>query len=160
MNILKITNDFIDALLSHIFNLCISSETFPEKLKTSIISPIFKKNETTDIINYRPISILPQISKILERIIYNRLSDFITKNNIINQNQFIKNHNTIDAILDLYNYILIHKNKNKAINTTVFIDLSKAFNTIDNIILLEKLKHYEIRGIKHELIVNYLQNRK
>ena len=54
MKILKITKDYIDAPLSHIFNLCISSGTFPEKLKTSIISPIFKKNETTDINNYRP----------------------------------------------------------------------------------------------------------
>ena len=88
MKILKITKDYIDAPLSHIFNLCIFSGTFPEKLKTSIISPIFKKNETTDINNNLPISILPQISKILERIIYNRLIDFITKNNIINKNQF------------------------------------------------------------------------
>ena len=135
--------------------------TFPEKLNTSIISPIFKKNETTDINNYRPISILPQISKILERIIYNRLIDFITKNNIINQNQFgfIKKHNTTDVILDLYNHILINKTKNKAINT-VFIYLSKAFDTIDHIILLEKFKHYGNRGITHELILYYLQNRK
>ena len=57
MKILKISKDYIDAPLSHIFNLFISSGTFPEKLKTSIISPIFKKNETTDINNYRPISI-------------------------------------------------------------------------------------------------------
>ena len=86
MKILKITKDYSDSSLSHIFNLCISSGTSPEKLKTSIISPIFKKNETTDINNYRPISILAHISKILERIIYNILIDFITKNNIINQN--------------------------------------------------------------------------
>ena len=150
MKILKITKDYIGAPLSNIFNLCISSKTFPEKLKTLIISPIFKKNENTDINNYRPISIIPQISKILERIIYNRIIDFITKNNIINQNQFgfIKKHNTTDAILDLYNHIILNKNKNKAINT-VFIDLSKAFDTIDHIILLEILKHYGIRGITH-----------
>ena len=65
MKILKITKDFIESPLSHIFNLCISSGTFPVKLKTSIISTIFKKNETTDIHNYRTISILPHISKLL-----------------------------------------------------------------------------------------------
>ena len=59
----------------------------------------------------------------------------------------------------MYNHIIIHKNKNKAINT-VFIDLSKAFDTINHRILLEKLKNYGIRGITHELILNYLQNRK
>ena len=78
-------------------------------MKKSIIKPIFKNNDNKNIINYRPIALLPQISKIFEKIIYNRLSNFIIKHNIINKNQygFIPKSNTTISLLNIQHYILI-----------------------------------------------------
>ena len=160
MKLLKISKDYIDLPLSHIFNLCLSSGTFPLKMKLSSIKPIHKKNNINIISNYRPISILSQLSKILEKIIYNRLMQFIQNNNIINTTQygFLKKHNTTQATLDIYNHIMENKKENKAINT-LFLDLSKAFDTIDHSIIISKLDKYGIRGIPLKLIKNYLHNR-
>ena len=160
MKLLKISKDYIDLPLSHIFNLCLSSGTFPLKMKLSSIKPIHKKNNINIISNYRPISILSKLSKILEKIIYNRLMQFIQNNNIINTTQygFLKKHNTTQATLDIYNHIMENKKENKAINT-LFLDLSKAFDTIDHSIIISKLDKYGIRGITLKLITNYLHNR-
>ena len=73
--------------LNHLFNVCIDKSIYPDKMKDAIIKPIYKNNNNKLITNYRPISLLPQISKIFQKIIYNRLSNFINKNNIINNNQ-------------------------------------------------------------------------
>ena len=81
---------------------------FPTDMKKSIIKPLFKNNDNTNIINYRPIALLPQISKIFEKIIYNRLSNFIIKHKIINKNQygFIPKSNTTISLLNIQHYIL------------------------------------------------------
>ena len=160
IKLLKISKDYIDLPLNHILNLYLSSGTFPLKMKLSSIKPIHKKNNINIISNYRPISILSQLSKILEKIIYNRLMQFIQNNNIINTTQygFIKKHNTTQATLDIYNHIMENKKENKAINT-LFLDLSKAFDTIEHSIIISKLDKYGIRGIPLKLIKNYLHNR-
>ena len=107
MKLLNISKDYIDFPLSHI---CLSSEICPLKMKLSSIKPIHKKNNINIISNYRPISILSQISKILEKII-----KFIQNNNIINTTQygFLKKYNTIQATLDIYNHIMEIKKKIK-----------------------------------------------
>ena len=153
MKLIKISKDYFDFPLSHIFNLCLSSGTFPLKMKLSSIKPIHEKNIINIISNYRPISILSQLSQILEKIIY-RLIQFI-----INTTQygFLNKHNTTQATLDIYNHIMENKKENKAINT-LFLDLSKAFDTIDHSIKISKLDKYEIRGISLKLIKNYLHN--
>ena len=103
-------------------------------MKDTIIKPIYKNNNIQLITNYRPISLLPQISKIFEKIIYNRLSNFIHKNNIINNNQygFIPNSNTtLTTFLQLQlfyqniqHFILKNTNNNKKV-ATIFLDLKK-----------------------------------
>ena len=96
--------------------------------------------------NYRPISVLPCFSKILERIIYNRLSSFFSENNILCKKQFgfQKQHSTDHAIVYLVNEIL-KSFENNCYTSGVFIDLTKAFDTVDHNILLKKLFHYGVR---------------
>ena len=108
-------------------------------MKLYSIKPIHKTNNINSISNYRPISILSRLFKILEKIIYNRLIQFIQNNNIINTTQygFLKKHNTTQATLDINNNIMENKKENKAINT-LFLDLNKTFATIDHSIIISK----------------------
>ena len=151
----------ISESLCTIFNQSLSSGTVPNDLKVARITPIHKKGRTDDVNNYRPISVLNIFSKILERCIYRRLSDFLKKHDILYKNQFgfREGHSTSTAILEL-----IHK-INRAIDKgeftlAVFIDLSKAFDVIDHSILLQKLDYYGIRGIPLKWFSSYLDSRK
>ena len=129
-------------------------------MKKSIIKPLFKNNDNTNIINYRPIALLPQISKIFEKIIYNRLSNFIIKHTIINKNQygFIPKSNTTISLLNIQHYILQQNSEHKKI-ATIFLDLKKVFDVVDHVLLLKKLEIYGIRGNIYNLIKSYLNNR-
>ena len=111
--------------------------------------------------NYRPISVLPCFSKILERIIYNRLYSFFSENNILYKKQFgfQKQHLTDHAIVYLVNEIL-KSFENNCYTLGVFIDLTKALDTVDHNILLKKLFHYAVRDNTLKLLQNYLHNRK
>ena len=103
---------------------------------------------------------LPAFSKILEKVIYNRLLQYLTKHNILSDNQFgfRKHHSTEYALTLLYDKISAAID-NKEITVGIFIDLSKAFDTVNHEILLQKLFHYGIRGVAHEWFVSYLKNR-
>ena len=140
MYILDISKSYIIQPLKHIFNLSINKGIFPDKMKIAIIKPIHKKKSKNNFENYRPISLLPQISKILEKLIYNRLEHFINKHKLISNNQYgyQRNKNTIDAITEFYTNILNNKENNKKTNT-IFLDLSKAFDMLDHNILFNKL---------------------
>ena len=111
------------------------------------IIPLFKSGDQDLYANYRPVSILPIFSKFLEKVVYKRLYNFLIKyNNIIlfdNQYGFRKNHSTALALLHLYD-ILANAIDNKEYTMGVFIDLSKAFDTVNHEILLAKLQHYGI----------------
>ena len=119
MYILDISKSYIIQPLKHIFNLSINKGIFPDKMKIAIIKPIHKKKSKNNFENYRPISLLPQISKILEKLIYNRLEHFINKHKLISNNQYgyQRNKNTIDAITEFYTNILNNKENNKKTNT-------------------------------------------
>ena len=94
--------------LNNLFNLCIDKSIYPDNMKDAIIKPIYKNNNIQIITNYRPMSLLLQISKIFEKIMYNnRLSNFIHKNNIINNNQygFIPNSNTTLSLINIQHFI-------------------------------------------------------
>ena len=123
----------------HIFSLSLNTGIFPEQLKIAKITPIFKKGEKYILGNYRPISILPVISKVLERIMYNRIYKHVTENNLLYHKQFgfKKNNSTSYAIIELINQIAESFDA-KTFTLGVFIDLSKAFDTVDHDILLEK----------------------
>ena len=147
--------------LFHIFNLSISQGQVPDVMKISKIVPIFKKGNREELNNYRPISLLPNISKILEKIIYSRVIDFLNRNDILSKYQFgfRKKHSTAHAILSFTEKVsrAIDKFQHTA---GIFLDLSKAFDMINHDMLLYKLNHYGIRGKALEWFRSYLKDRK
>ena len=134
---------------------------FPDKLKISKITPIYKKDDKHCVKNYRPISILPVVSKVIDKIVYNQLYSYFTKNNYLNTNQygFRKNFSTEHAILELNERILSEFDKNNTA-LAILLDLSKAFDTIDHEILLAKLNYYGIQNSALKWFQSYLDNRK
>ena len=147
--------------LTRIINLCISNATFPSVFKEAVITPVFKGGQKTLFSSYRPISVLPALSKILETIMYNQLVTFITRNNILTNCQFgfRTNHSTYMPISILHDFItnnLISGHKTAGI----FLDLARAFDTVNFNILLHKLDKYGISGNANHLLSSYLKNRK
>ena len=147
--------------LLHVFNLSIVKGIFPDDLKIARVTPVFKGGDEKDLENYRPISVLPCFSKILERIMYNRLYNHLIKNNILYSKQFgfQKGHSTEYAIIQLIDQIN-NNFENNEFTIGVFIDLSKAFDTVDHRILLKKLIHYGVNGNNIRWFESYLTNRK
>jgi hypothetical protein len=135
-------------------------EKWPSKLKSSKIRPIFKKGKKNDVDNYRPISILPAINKICEKFFANKITSFLNKNNIISTNQFgfQRGKGTTDALKFLNDTITVALNNNEII-CAAFIDLQKAFDSINRTILITKLKNYGLRGKINKILENYLGNR-
>jgi hypothetical protein len=160
-DIIKNVKNEIAFPLSLIFNVSLASGVFPDDMKLAKVVPIYKKEDPESFGNYRPVSVLPCLSKVLERIVYNRSYDFLCKYDILYKKQygFRTNHSTYMAVLDFINDI---KNAiDKGMKTIgIFMDLSKAFDTIDHNILLKKLYHYGFRGITYDWFSNYLSNRK
>ncbi|KAJ8044616.1 RNA-directed DNA polymerase from mobile element jockey [Holothuria leucospilota] len=146
--------------LTHIFNRSFETGTFPDLLKKAKIIPVFKKGSADIFCNYRPISILPCFAKILERLMFNRLYSFVTKHSILSDCQygFRSGHSTELALADAVDklYSAIQRKQN---SIGVFLDLSKAFDTIDHNILLRKLSHYGIRGNAYLWMKSYLTSR-
>src|SRR5437867_11859207 len=121
---------------------------FPLQLKLAKVCPICKSGSDKDFNNYRPISVLPSFSKIFEKLVYNRLYSFLTKHNLITNSQygFRGQHSTYMAHLDLYDKISNIVDE-RQIPLGIFIDLQKAFDTVNFSILLNKLEFYGIRGL-------------
>ena len=134
--------------LEYIFNLSLSNGIFPNVFKIAKVIPIHKKDDQTHVTNYRPILLLPSISKVLEKIMNKRLNSFLLVNNILNSSQFgfRNNFSTELAIIQLLDKIIDSLSRKEHI-IAIFMDLSKAFDTIDHNILLYKIKNYGIRGI-------------
>ena len=156
----KIVNQVVDPFL-HICNLSFNKGIFPDAMKVAKVIPIHKSGEKNVFNNYRPVSILSQFSKILERLFCNRLENYIEKNKILNDSQYgFRNHrSTAMAIIDLIEYVTTALDKKKHV-MGIFIDLKKAFDTIDHEILMKKLYHYGLRGISQTWIQSYLSQRK
>ena len=146
MNLIKETVNLVISPLASIINLSITSGIVPKQLKIARVIPLYKSGEQDIFTNYRPVSVLPAFSKILERVMYNRVLKFLNKNNILSDNQygFRKHHSTSYALTCLYDKISSSIDK-KEYTVGIFIDLSKAFDTVDHDILLSKLEHYDIQ---------------
>ena len=160
ISILKKCSKYILGHLSGFLNKFMENGYFPVILKTGKITPIFKKGDPQQLDNYRPVSVIPIFSKIFEKVIYSRLYSFLTTMNVIYDKQFgfRKNHSTTHAINYSINRILGEIEKKRHV-IGIFVDLSKAFDTIDHRKLLIKLEHYGIRGVCHSLLTSYLSNR-
>ena len=159
--VLKCVGDCIAEPLCHIINLCMENVKYIDVFKVAKVIPVFKKGGVELVNNYRPISLLPVVSKIFERIIYDKMVSFLNKHGILSESQygFRKCHSTQHAILEAIDRIL-KLLEQKCIPVGIFIDLSKAFDCIDHNILLIKLHYYGIRGKAYNLINDYLSDRK
>ena len=158
--VVKFVSTRIAQPLAHIFNLSLSSGIVPSQLKIARVVPIFKSGDRHDLTNYRPISVLPAFSKILERLVHKRLYSFISRFDLLHDSQFgfRSNRSTYMAIMEAYTNIVTNLD-NKMHTLGIFLDLSKAFDTINHDILLSKLSYYGIRGNAFEWFRNYLGNR-
>ena len=134
---------------------------FPSSMKLAQIIPIFKSGSRAEFNNYRSIYMLSQFSKILEKLYNKRLEQFVDKNNVLSNSQygFRSSMSTSHALMDLVEEISESMDK-KLYTLGVFIDLKKAFDTVNHSILLQKLNFYGIRGVAEKLIESYLSDRK
>ena len=152
--------DYICEPLTHIFNVSFSTGVFPKKMKIARVIPIYKKGLKCLPGNYRPISILPVISKVFEKIVNVRLMKFLNTNKILGEHQygFRNGYSTKLSLINLINEITPFTNEGR-VTVGIFIDFAKAFDTIDHTVLQNKLSHYGIRGLPLDWFKNYLDRR-
>ena len=137
-NLLKLASDVLAPIIMLLINESFDEGTFPDLLKIANVCPIFKKNEVYDCKNYRPISLLSNISKIFEKLMYNRVHDFLETFDIIYKYQFgfREKYSTTHALLSMVETIRSNLD-NKLFSCGVFVDLEKAFDTVNHNILIK-----------------------
>ena len=147
--------------LDQIFNKSLSNGVFPELMKKADVSPLFKSKLENDANNYRPISLLITISKVLEKIVYQRTYTFLERTGQIYNSQygFRSQHSCESAVSELISEI-IKGFQNGMYTAALFLDLSKAFDTLEHKVLLDKMYRYGIRGSSLDWFRSYLENRK
>ena len=159
-DILHMLKKDISHPLSVIFNISPNSGIFPDILKIAKTIPIYKKGSKLRVGNYRPISLLSNISKILEKLMFNKVYKFLKDRKCIYELQFgfRKKHSTCHALIEITETVRKDLDNNK-FACGIFIDLQKAFDTVNHSILIDKLGHYGIRGIGNKWFKSYLSNR-
>ena len=158
---LKIALPVVGGSLCDLFNKSLFAGKFPEDWKIARIAPIFKSGAKDDRSNYRPISVLPFISRLFEKLIFNQFYEYLDANKSLYEHQsgFRLLHSVATALLASTNdwYLNIDKGKYTGL---VFIDLKKAFDTVDHKILLQKMNMHGVTGLEHDWFTSYLENRK
>lgn len=155
-----LSKDLAEAILPMI-NECLVSGHYPITFKKTLIIPVYKGvGDKRDPNNYRPISIISNLAKIFEKLLYKRIMEFLTKEKFFAPSQFgfLPGSNTTAAVLHAINKIKNGLDSGKHVSA-LFLDISKAFDCVDHVLLLEKLERAGIRGNAHDLIANYLFGR-
>ena len=160
VNLIKIAAPIIAPVIVSIFNLSFALGQFPNLMKLAKVIPIFKADLTIEFNNYRPISLLAILSKILEKLMHKRLSNFLTLHSVIFESQFgfQKSKSTSHSLIEIIDKIRMCIDKSNY-GCGIFIDLKKAFDTVNHKILLQKLEHYGIRGTCLDWFASYLSGR-
>ena len=161
VKIYKCIAPFIIVPITHIINKSLSSGTMPISCKNAIIAPVYKgEGDKLDPGNYRPISILPILGKCIEYFVNKDLMEYVNNNNILNDRQFgfRKDNSTTYLMLELFDKIYSSKERGKK-PAILFLDIKKAFDTVDHNILLKKLRHYKIHGTIYKWFKSYLSDR-
>ena len=159
--ILQMISNEVSTPLGKIINISITTGCHPEKLKLVNAIPIFKKGSRLMVSNYRPISLLSNLNKIFEKIIYKRIYNFIEIDECLYplQFRFRAKHSTTHALINITEKIRSALDQDK-FASGIFVDLQKAFDTVNHEILLDKLNYYGFRGIINQWFRSYLQGRK
>ena len=158
--VLKSCSSIIEKYLTTLFNKCIEDRTFPETMKIAKVIPFFENGDKNQPENYRHTSFWIAMRKIYEKVLLKCMSTFVTKHKKLSPNQFVfrKNYNCTNAITEKTEYITQEIDKRNR-SYICFVNLIKAFDTIDHDLLLAKLELYGFRGPIFHIIQNYLQNR-
>jgi hypothetical protein len=158
--VFKIISPYVCQPIADIFNESISLGIFPDCLKIARVVPIFKTGDRMSVTNYRPISTLPVLAKIFEKLMSIKIKSFLSVNSILCKHQFgfRAGAGTADAILQFTDNVYDSLN-NKESLAAVFLDFSKAFDTVNHRVLLSKLSHIGVRGAMHDWFRSYLNNR-
>ena len=158
--ILKYVKDELVEPLLLIINQSLSQGKFPDKLKLAKVTPIHKKDDIHKFDNYRPVSVLSSVSKVFEKVIFNQLYKYFQDNSLFHTSQygFRSNHSTELAALEFLDRVMNEMDKGQT-PLSIFLDFSKAFDTIDHNILIHKLKYYGLGNNSLSLFKSYLQDR-
>ena len=159
--ILKDSYQVTAPFLSEMFNCSISNNVFPDDLKIGKISPIHKSSDRDNLNNYRPISVIPTIARVFERLLYDQVYIYLTENKLRGQQQFgfrLQLHSTALTLGKSTNQWLMNINNGK-LNSVIFLNIKKAFDTVSHNILLLKLSCYGIKDNSLKLIESYMKDR-
>ena len=159
--VLKYIREIIAPLIANIINQSLCTGYFPSKFKTARVIPLHKGGSKEDLNNYRPISLLPLLSKIFEKVVYNQLYNYLDHFNLFNPSQFgfRRQKSTIQAVMDHLEFIYNNLDEGNTV-ISIFMDFAKAFDCLEHNILLKKLEYYGIRGITNSWFKSYLSDRK
>ena len=158
--LLKMAAGIVTPSLTAIFTKSITTGIYPTEWKMARVTPVFKKGDKSDLNNYRPISVIPAVSKVFEKIVYDQLYQYLNENQLLSscQSGFRSLHSTLTALLEATNSWSVNID-NGFLNGVVFIDLKKAFDTIDHEIILRKLSYFGADQATAKWFQSYLSNR-
>ena len=155
---LKIGMLVLEPVLSNIFNTSFSKGLFPNNWKVARVAPIYKEGPTEDRSNYRPISVLPVVSRLFEKAIFNQLNAYFEDNKLLfsHQSGFRALHSVLTRLLKIS--VDWYQDFDKGfLSFAIFFDLKKAFDSVNHIVLIQKVSHYGVRGRKLVWFQSYLQ---
>jgi hypothetical protein len=159
-NILKLSLNNIISPLTYLCNTSMEQGVFPNEMKLAKVIPLYKGGAMAEFNNYRPVSVLPTLSKVFEKVMYTRISEFLNETKSLFEYQFgfRKSYSSYMPMMILTDKLYKYLDEGKSA-IGVFLDFSKAFDTVNHSILIEKLFHYGIRGNALEWLKSYLCNR-